>query len=62
MRYMCLGCALCCRLHPSAPPTHPTPPPRSPLLRFQQGIADRLKAVEVDPNDKSVGAFFKRFR
>jgi solute carrier family 20 (sodium-dependent phosphate transporter) len=30
--------------------------------KFQQGVADKLKAVPVDPNDKSVGAFFKRFR
>ncbi|KAI8476390.1 MAG: phosphate transporter [Monoraphidium minutum] len=30
--------------------------------KFQNKVNDALKAVEVDPNDKSAGAFFKRFR
>lgn len=30
--------------------------------RFQRAVHDRLKPVEVDPNDKSIGAWFKRFR
>lgn len=29
---------------------------------FQRKVADKLKPVEVDPEDKSMGAFFKRFR
>lgn len=30
--------------------------------KFQKAVAAKLQPVEVDPNDKSVGAFFKRFR
>eukprot|EP00878_Enallax_costatus_P004065 GHUV01004290.1.p1 GENE.GHUV01004290.1~~GHUV01004290.1.p1 ORF type:complete len:604 (+),score=132.83 GHUV01004290.1:211-2022(+) len=30
--------------------------------RFQTAVIAKLKPVEVDPNDKSMGAFFKRFR
>jgi sodium-dependent phosphate transporter len=30
--------------------------------KFQKAVAERLKPVEVDPNDKSIGAYFKRFR
>jgi sodium-dependent phosphate transporter len=30
--------------------------------RFQKAVAEKLKPVHVDENDKSVGAMFKRFR
>eukprot|EP00878_Enallax_costatus_P023133 GHUV01024594.1.p3 GENE.GHUV01024594.1~~GHUV01024594.1.p3 ORF type:complete len:115 (-),score=13.88 GHUV01024594.1:397-741(-) len=30
--------------------------------RFQTAVVAKLQPVEVDPNDKSMGAFFKRFR
>lgn len=30
--------------------------------KFQQAVMEKLKPVEVDPADKSIGAFFKRFR
>jgi solute carrier family 20 (sodium-dependent phosphate transporter) len=43
-----------------APPT--TDSVFMPEDRFQKKIADKLKAVEVDPEDKSWGANFKRFR
>jgi hypothetical protein len=39
---------------------HPTIPPAA--RRFQKGIADKLKAIEVDPEDKSMRAFFIRAR
>lgn len=29
---------------------------------FQKKIADKLRPVEVDPNDKSIGGYYKRFR
>jgi hypothetical protein len=45
----------CCSVHPTPP--HPCCP-----HSFQKAVADKLKAIEVDPEDKSWRATFIRAR